>query len=344
MPAPSSWRDLLQDIISDPAARERLASAIGVHPLTLSRWANNLSMPRPANLRQLLSALSYEQRTLMAALLVEEHVDFSDSTSDSALDQNEYDFVMQVLELRATTSEVVLFWTLCNKVFQHALRRLDPERIGMAIRVVLCMPPAADGKIHSLRESVGQGTPPWHDDLEQEAIFLGAESLAGYVVASCRGESVQDLSRETYRLPAHRAEHELSATAVPILYTNRVAGCVLVSSTRPNYFALSSRLALISDYTRLIALAFRPEQFYPPEWIDLRVMPPFDVQQVHLASFRDRVIALMKETSGTKQPLPRTQAEEYVWQHLEEELIYIPSKQDQNKLARTDKEVLHDNL
>ena len=325
MPDPPSWRDLLKDIISDPVARERLSSAIGVHTLTLARWANNLSNPRPHNLRQLLSALPFEQRALMAELLEGEQVDYSESSRGDSLDQIEYPFVMQVLELRATTSEVVLFWTLCNKVFQHALRRLDPERIGMAIRVVLCMPPRSSGKIHSLRESVGQGTPPWQTNLEQEAIFLGAESLAGYVVASCRPESVQNLAGETDRLPAHRAEHEMSATAVPLLYANRVAGCVLVSSTRPNYFASSSRLSLIADYSQLIALAFKHEQFYPPEWLELRVMPSYEVQQVQLASFRDRVIALMKETSSQKQPLTRTQAEQLVWQQLEEELIHIPS-------------------
>ncbi len=325
MPDPQAWRDLLKDIISDPEARARLTSAMGVHPMTLFRWANNLSNPRPHNLRQLLSALPYEQRTRMAELLGGEQVGFPDSSMSDSLDQIEYAFVMQLLELRATTSDVVLFWTLCNKVFQHALRRLDPERIGMAIRVVLCMPPSSSGKVQSLRESVGQGTPPWLDDLEQEAIFLGAESLAGYVVASCRPESVQNLARETYRLPAHRAEHELSATAVPLLYANQVAGCVLVSSSQPNYFVLSSRLALISDYTKLIALAFKPEQFYPPEWIELQVMPSFEVQQVLLASFRDRVLTLMKEASNEKRPLPRTQAEQRVWQQLEEELIHISS-------------------
>ena len=41
-----------------------------------------------------------------------------------------------------------------------------------------------DAKIRSLRESLGQGTPPWQADLEQQATFLGAESLAGYVVPS----------------------------------------------------------------------------------------------------------------------------------------------------------------
>src|SRR5437588_7466475 len=231
MSDPSSWQDLLKDIISDPVARERLASAVGVRPITLYRGATGESSPRPINLRQLLSALPYEQRNRMAALLEEEHFDVSVSSMSASLDELEFPFVRQVLDLRATTPDVVLFWTLCHKVFQHALRRLDPERIGMAIRVVLCMPPGNDGKIHSLRESVGQGTPPWRADLEQEAIFLGAESLAGYVVASCRPEAIQDLAKESHRLPAHRAEYELSATAVPILYANRVAGCVLISST-----------------------------------------------------------------------------------------------------------------
>lgn len=323
----SSWQDLLKDIISDPVARERLASVVGVRPITLYRWSTGESSPRPINLRQLLSALPYEQRNRMAALLEEEHLDVSVSSMSDSLDELEFPFVRQVLDLRATTPDVVLFWTLCHKVFQHALRRLDPERIGMAIRVVLCMPPGSDGRIHSLRESVGQGTPPWRADLEQEAIFLGAESLAGYVVTSCRPDLVQNFGREHYQLPASWAEHELSATAVPIMYTNRIAGCVLVSCAQPNYFDSLSRRALIADYTQLIALAFRPEQFYPPEWIELQVLPSFEAQRGLLASFRERVIALMTEVDNKGQPLTRTQAEQLVWQHLEEQLIHISSRE-----------------
>jgi hypothetical protein len=326
MSDPSSWQDLLKDIVSDPVARERLASVVGVRPITLSRWASGESIPRPVNLRQLLSALPYEQRNRMAALLEEEHLDVSVSSMSDSLDELEFPFVRQVLDLRATTPEVVLFWTLCHKVFQHALRRLDPERIGMAMRVVLCMPPGSDGKIHSLRESVGQGTPPWRADLEQEAIFLGAESLAGYVVTSCRPDLVQNYGREHYQLPASWAEHELSATAIPIMYTNRIAGCVLVSSAQPDYFNSSSRRTLIADYTQLIALAFRPEQFYPPEWIELQVLPTFDVQRELLASFRERVITMMTEAANQGQPLTRTLAEQLVWQHLEEQLIHQSSR------------------
>src|SRR5205814_198863 len=113
-------------------------------------------------------------------------------------------------------------------------------------------------------------------------------SLAGYVVISCRPDLVQNFGREHYQLPASWAEHELSATAIPIMYTNHIAGCVLVSSAQPDYFNSSSRRTLIGDYTQLIALAFKPEQFYPPEWIELQVLPSFDVQRGLLASFREQ--------------------------------------------------------
>lgn len=52
-----SWRDLLKDVISDAVERERLAKAMDVNPLTLSRWAQGVSTtPRPQKLSQLVQA------------------------------------------------------------------------------------------------------------------------------------------------------------------------------------------------------------------------------------------------------------------------------------------------
>ena len=133
----------------------------------------------------------------------------------------------------------------------------------MAITLVQCMPASSEGKIRSLRESMGLGTPPWPGDLERQAIFLGAESLAGYVVTNCRQAAINDLRANTSFLPAYQTENEVSALAHPIMYANLIAGCLLLSSTQPNYFLSESRLALISDYAQLIALAFGPEQFVP---------------------------------------------------------------------------------
>ena len=50
-----------------------------------------------------------------------------------------------------------------------------------------------------------------------------------------------------------------------------------------------------------------------------------DEQRGLLASFRERVIALMTEAANEGRPLARTQAEQLVWQHLEEHLIHISS-------------------
>src|SRR5207237_6054271 len=119
-------------------------------PITPSRRTTRDSIPRTINLRQLLAALPDEQRKRMAAVLEEENLDVSVSSMSDSLDELEFPFVRQVLDLRATTPDVVLFWTLCHKVFQHALRRLDPQRIGMAILVVLCMRQGNQRKIRSL--------------------------------------------------------------------------------------------------------------------------------------------------------------------------------------------------
>lgn len=331
MPKPSSWRDLLKDIINDHAERERIANEVGVRSITLARWASGESNPRPSNLRQLLHALPRQQRDLFAELLEEEPFDLFDPLINEPPDEIDYNFIRQVLEMRATTSDTLLFWTLCRKVLQQALRQLDHERIGMAITLVQCMPPSHAGKIHSLRESMGLGTPPWQGDLEQQAMFLGAESLAGHVVTLGHPQAIDDLRVERTFLPAYQVEYEVSAIACPIMYTNRIAGCLLLSSTQPNYFRSQTCRTLISDYTQLIALAFTPEQFFPLEYLELRVMPPLETQRALFTTFQQRVIALLKETHNTPHPLMRTQAERIVWQQFEEELIHTSYKPERER-------------
>jgi transcriptional regulator with XRE-family HTH domain len=318
---PTSWRDLLKDIISDPAVREQLAHATGVHPVTLTRWSSGEVKPRVRAINQLLHALPKEQSNRLAKLLEKEHIVFPEHMHPSRVDTSgevDYLFLRQIYEIRAMTPEYLLFWTLCSKVLTHALRQLDPDRTGMAITLAQCMPPSRDGKIHSLRERMSFGNPPWSNDMEQHSIFLGAESLAGHVVRRGHPDTVQDLRSAPALLPAYQAEHEISATACPILYATRVAGCVLVSSTQPNYFLAPNRLSLIRDYTHLLALGFLPEYFYSSDLIDLRFMPPIDVQRRYLASFQQRVSAQM----SASRMLSRTEAEQIGWQQIEEELIH----------------------
>ncbi|QBD82279.1 hypothetical protein EPA93_42405 [Ktedonosporobacter rubrisoli] len=320
----SSWRELLGQIASSSADRERLANEIGVRPITLNRWITGESVPRPHNVRQLVQALPKQHRSRFLELLGEEQDLASDQLPTDPPAEIAYQFIMQVLDVLATSPDTLRFWTVSRLIIQHALRRLDPERVGMAITVVRCMPPSSvGGKIRSLRECLGQGTPPWEADLETKSMFLGAESLAGYVVSTCYPRAVQDLAAETTLVPARRTENEVSAMASPILYANRVAGCLLFSSTQPNYFLSQNRLSLIHGYTRLATLAFDPSEFYPPEKIELYMMPSPAQQQQHLATFRQRVHTIMTEALNTHRLLNNMQAEQMAWQQVEEELIRI---------------------
>jgi hypothetical protein len=182
------------------------------------------------------------------------------------------------------------------------------------------MPPR-EQKIRSLRESVGLGTPPWGGDLEEKALLLGAESLAGHVTVSCRLEHIGNLQTNKTFLPAYQVEHEVSAAACPIMYACRVAGCLLLSSTQPDYFAPEARLSLIRGYTSLVALAFNPDEFYNPGQIALHIMPPPDKQQEHFTGFRQRVLQHMQESAMREAHLASTDAEQLEWQYIEERLL-----------------------
>ena len=187
-------------------------------------------------------------------------------------------------------------------------------------------------KIRSLRESLGQGTSPWQADLEQQAMFLGAESLAGYVVASCHPFVTQNVDKDQLYVPVARVRNERSSAIYPILYAGRVAGCLVVSSAQYNYFTSQTRLNLIKNYTDLIAVAFEPEEFYTPDQIELWMMPDQEVQKKYFANFRQRVADVMLQRARNRTPVSTIEAERIVWRQLEDELIEVKLKEDAAKL------------
>ena len=322
MSLPRDWRELLGMIVSDPAERERIAHEIGVHPGTLTRWINGETSPRPHNLRQLYHALPRQQRSQFAHLWPES----VSEDEEQAAQEIPYSFVMSVLEARANTTDQLRSWTIRRSVLQQALKHLDPECVGMAITVVRCMPERVDGKVRSLREFEGLGTPPWGGDLEDKALLLGAESLAGHVAVSCRLEQVGDLRSKRTLLPAYQVEYEISAAGCPIMYGSRIAGCLLLSCTQAYYFASETRQELIKGYTHLLSLAFEPEEFYDPACLELHIMPPQSVQQSYFSGFRQRVLELIKESTHGGGRLASPLAEQLVWREIEDALLnYLSS-------------------
>jgi len=322
-PEPETWRGLLKNIISDPREKQRLSELLGVREITLTRWINQDSDPRPQNLRNLLNALPQHRERFLDLIREEEGFEeFSNAITDNSLQEIPSQFYTRVFAARASTTANMRFWSISNLILQQAIGQLDPDRLGMAINVVRCMVPSdVDEKVHSLRESVGIGTPPWAGNLEQKAMFLGAESLCGFVVTVCRPAANQNVDDPQNLIPAHKVEYEKSAAVYPILYAGRIAGCLLVSSTQHNYFLSLARLALIEQYANLLALAFEPEDFFEPGSIELRMMPDQQIQKKYFADFRVRVATTMIDAASNKRPVNNIQAEEMVWQQLEKDLL-----------------------
>ncbi len=318
-----SWRGLLKMIISNPREKQRIAGELGLNPITLVRWTTQTTDPRPHNLHRLLDAIPL-YRDQMLELIRDE--DGFEEFSNAGMNDTSKDipafFYTNVFTTRAATNDSMRYRATCEMILQQAIGQLDPDRSGMSITVVRCMPPrAGETKVRSLRESLGQGTPPWQADLEQQALFLGAESLAGFVVSGCRSFVTQNVDEDYSIVPLARVKYEKSSAIYPILYAGRVAGCIIISSFQYNNFLSQSRLNLIKNYADLFAAAIEPEDFYAPEDIELHMMPDQEVQKKHFANFRQRVGAAMIEAARDQHPINTIEAERRIWRQLEDELI-----------------------
>ena len=321
----TSWRELLGKIINDVHERQRIATTLGINPATLTRWAANETNPRPQNLRELLRALPQQRNELLLLIPLE----FPEFEADSkVLDQEDLlttipaAFYSRVLDSFITTRRSQRFWTVCNLVLNHALGQLDPNGLGMAITVAQCSPPSHHGKVRSIREVAGRGTPPWQSTLSREALFLGIESLAGYAITKGRTYNAENRIDRLGFYPIRWEEWEEAAVVSPIWLEYRIAGCLVVSSTKANYF-LPFRQNLIEQYAKLMTLAFEPEDFYKQEDIQLMMMPDREVQQTKVSNFRQRLSSVLLEVGRNQQTIDIEQSEILVWQQLEEEFLEL---------------------
>lgn len=323
-----TWREVLGSIISDPHEKQRLAQELNVSPLTLIRWVENETTPQVQHIHQLLNALPQHQESLLSSITEEfEKSPRIPSAQTPEIDEIPTVFYAHILKGSTTIPLSIHYWSLANIILQQAIIQLDPFRTGMALRIACCMPPSSDGKIHSLRESVGIGTPPWNGTLEQSSHLLGVDSLAGYAITS--GQIIVIDSPDDYSLfPIHQGEHEASAVAIPIVRANLIAGVFLIAGTQTGYFTAAS-LSLIQRYTDLLALAFETGAFYDPQLFALQTMPPVAIQQPYLSTFRQRVADLLTRSTQAQQHLDTAQAELQVWQQIEEEFLALASLKSQ---------------
>ncbi len=317
-----SWQSVLQRIVRLPGERQRLINELGINPMTFNRWLKAEYQPNRNHLAALLQHVSPQYRQELLEAVRSEHPDFEGWAQEDNHDQLSADFYINILDIRATMMEVKRNREIQDKILKQALIQLDPLRLGMAVTLVQCMPPQPDGKIHSLRERIGRGTPPWVADLENLSIFLAMESLAGYVVQNQHPASIDDLNEETL-LPAYQTEHETSAAAAPLLYEGNIAGCLLASSTEVGHFT-QARMELLSAFSNLLALGLDASEYYPHSMIQLGVVrfQNADEQRKLLRNYRLRVQERVKESSRDQHPLTYLEAEEAVWAEFEEQVLF----------------------
>jgi transcriptional regulator with XRE-family HTH domain len=315
------WSSILHDIIKSPYERQRLISALGVADMTLTRWANGESHPHSSHLIRLLQVVQAPHRQPLLEALELQFPDIRSHLRDEASEQISPHFFAEVIDVLTTTAENQRFWRITDMVLRQALVQLDPHRLGMSIQVIQCVPPGEDKKIHSIRTTAGRGTSPWTGDLEHDILFLGLESLSGYTVEVRRTTYEPDLSKQG-TIPVVRDEYEVSAAAHPIRYEGRIAGCLLASSRQIDHFS-QQRLALLTTFSDLIALALGNADFYPIDQIDLRLMPSPKKQRPVIATFRQRVTKKIQDAASCSKHLGTADAEYQTWKEIEQELLEI---------------------
>src|SRR5436309_2707366 len=129
MPTPTiqAWQSVLQSIIKAPAERQRLATALGVTQMTLSRWVNENSRPQRNHLIQLVQMVQPQHRTALMEALEQSYPEIRNWLHDETPGQIPTDFFSQVLSARATVIESLRFWQLSDMVLRQALAQLDPN-------------------------------------------------------------------------------------------------------------------------------------------------------------------------------------------------------------------------
>jgi hypothetical protein len=314
------WQAVLQKIIQPPKERQRLAVALGINTITLTRWAKEDSNPQRSYLARLVQVVQPQQRAELLNALLVAYPEMQEKLLEETTEAVPSSFFRQILKDRASVIESMHSWQISTTVLNEALRLLDPHHLGMAITPALCMPPV-EGKIRSLREHAGRGTFPWNADLEHKSIFLGMNSLAGHVVQSGRAASVRNVKNERY-IPvfSYPEDMEKSAGAAPIWLEGKIAGCLLAASTQLEHFT-QARMDLLTTLANIYSLALNPGDFYEHHLVQLRYIPRPDVQHEYLKSYRQRVVSLMIDAGQTDRSLSSAEAELNAWQEIEEELL-----------------------
>nr|BBH89414.1 hypothetical protein KTC_41650 [Thermosporothrix sp. COM3] len=266
----------------------RVSRALEVAENTVYRWMSGASRPRPVHLKELPDVLPEHRQTLIQAI----NETFPGTISEATEDVPELpgDVYRRIHYLAATIQDAdQCFFTIARELFEQVLQLLGKPQQGMALTYARLMPPRPDAKVHSLYEIFVRGTYPWENEAEGK-VFLGRTTLAGNAALTLRTQT-WDSSQEQ-RQPVEVDEHEKSACAAPVMWRGKIAGVIIVSSNRTGMFNNPKMRLLVEEIARLLAIGLSEHDFYAPEQIQLRPMPPLRVQREKVAAlYVERALA-----------------------------------------------------
>jgi hypothetical protein len=320
---PSTWQEFLGQLIENPQERQRIAALVRVRPITLQRWVEGISRPRDENINMLLRVLPPVSYPLFMRLLIVDfpHLVQEELPAERFMPEIPSEFYARSLHALTFTPQLICRQTIQDLVLQQTLEHLDPERRGLSVSVVTCVPPGQERVVRSLREIGGLGTPPWPRNLAEKTMFLGSESLVGYAVSQM-SQCVVNTRDEITVFPVRWMENERSAAAFPIMCHARVAGALVVASALEHFFT-KANIAVLENYSHLASLLFEPEEFFDAQEIVLRMMPEYELQEPYFAGYNRRISQKFAEANGRGISITLREARQLVWQDLEEVLLQV---------------------
>src|SRR5438270_11976631 len=147
MQEPRTWRQFLATVIREPKEKQRIASEVGVDPITLTRWSTKESSPRPRSLlNRLVDALPAHHEQL-SELIREEFpnaLEEDDPTLffiDPVIRAVQSVLYARILEAHATVADTLRMWTMSQLVMEQLVSELDPERLGIVAFGVVRLAP-----------------------------------------------------------------------------------------------------------------------------------------------------------------------------------------------------------
>lgn len=317
----TTWRELLGKVVSDPQEQQRVLNTLNINSMTLRRWINGESNPRPQNLRHLLNAIPQHRKPMIALLAIEfPFIGKENVVSNEGAAYISAEFYGQVMNAYVSVSHHLRSATVSSLILQQLLKQLDPNFDGMLVCVAQCVTPPLSQQIRSLRMISGRGTPPWSTYIEYHPQFFGVESQVGYAVSSGHPTTVQSKEEAMRAFPDDHINGIESSIAAPIVLANQIVGGLYVASTQIDYFT-HVNIALIQKYVELMCLAFEKDEYFLLSDISLGVMPRREQQLPYLITFQQRVTQQIVQAARKSDSMTRIQAEKIAWQQLEEELL-----------------------